>query len=472
MAYYEVPKEYYFRIHHPRPRFKGDIENVLIYLASEITLIGRKKVNEFKSDLDFSIKKYPGNLTKKQKTIDNWRTEIDALFSFVVKEGDYLKPSNRAIELATNQDLVKFFKLFCYHFQYPGGFVKPHVNLMYIKEKINFRPASYILKMLSSAETEYGKRAGITKSEATHCIFNDLRVSRDNRSCEETWELISSNRRKKVEYDWTGDVIRYAGDILDYLTQGNLLVKRPDGKYYINTVESLAIQRFINSTDFFDYYSYIQNPYEVNLDEVKTIDQDWIKYFNTEREEGFFDTDILALVSESSNEYNQLRNMFDIERVIEEGGMDTTGGIGSVGESLILNHEKIRIEHEGRSDLKHLIKLIPSTYAVGYDINSREVDETHKFIEVKTTKSSTEIDFMRFHLTPNEWSAAETHSDRYFVYRLLVTKGRIKLIILKDPVGEYKRGNLSATPRNGMDIIFNPEVTGIEKELLIQKDGA
>src|SRR5699024_3914533 len=147
---------------HPRPRFKTDIENVLIYIANEITAIGKKPKDEFIRDLNASIRRFPGNLHRTQKTIDNWRTEIDALFCFVQEDGYYLKPSNRAQELAANQDLVKFFKLFCYHFQYPGGFVKHHVNLEYLKARVNFHPASYILKMLDYAEKEFEVRAGIT----------------------------------------------------------------------------------------------------------------------------------------------------------------------------------------------------------------------------------------------------------------------------------------------------------------------
>ena len=40
MAEYKIPDEYFFRIHQVRPRFKGDIENVLIYMAEEISRIG------------------------------------------------------------------------------------------------------------------------------------------------------------------------------------------------------------------------------------------------------------------------------------------------------------------------------------------------------------------------------------------------------------------------------------------------
>ena len=47
MSEYSIPSEYYFRIHHVRPRFKGDIENVLIYFAEELTAIGELPVDEF-----------------------------------------------------------------------------------------------------------------------------------------------------------------------------------------------------------------------------------------------------------------------------------------------------------------------------------------------------------------------------------------------------------------------------------------
>ena len=47
MSYYKIPEEYYFRIHHVRPRFKGNVENVLIYMATEITNIGDAPRDEF-----------------------------------------------------------------------------------------------------------------------------------------------------------------------------------------------------------------------------------------------------------------------------------------------------------------------------------------------------------------------------------------------------------------------------------------
>ena len=80
MAEYKIPDEYYFRIHHVRPRFKGDIENVLIYMAEEINRIGECETAEFVQRINTAIYNYPGNAHRELKTINNWRTEISALF--------------------------------------------------------------------------------------------------------------------------------------------------------------------------------------------------------------------------------------------------------------------------------------------------------------------------------------------------------------------------------------------------------
>jgi hypothetical protein len=80
---YEMPNQYYFRIHHVRPRFKNDIENVLIYVASEIAKIPELPKEDFCTKLETSIRLFPGNGSVARKTISNWRTEISALFGFI-----------------------------------------------------------------------------------------------------------------------------------------------------------------------------------------------------------------------------------------------------------------------------------------------------------------------------------------------------------------------------------------------------
>ena len=128
-------------------------------------------------------------------------------------------------------------------------------------------------------------------------------------------------------------------------------------------------------------------------------------------------------------------------------------------------HECQRLKLGDREDLVHLVVKIPTELGVGYDISSRELDATIRNIEVKTTISSKPIVFNKIHLTPNEWQAAKSYKDRYFVYRLMVSKFEIKLYILQDPVELFKHDLIDITPRDGMEITFR-EAAGHYEELL------
>jgi len=462
---YSVPREFFFALHHPRPRFKSDIENVLFYFSNEIVNIGRRRKIDFKVAFNRSIRRFPGNAGKVEKTIDNWRTEIDALFGFIKYEGNYAIPTKNAIELANNQDLIKFFKVFSYKFQYPSGALKSSHIKKIIEKSIKFRPAPYIVKMLSSAEKSTDKRCGISKAEAAHCLFNDLRVTRDGRSVEDTWGLIARNREDSdLEYDLKGDVVRSAGDILDYLEQGQILTRKMNNLYYLNHNEDLAIERFLQAENYFEKYNQLTG--EILLGDVSRIENEWIDYFNDEISSEFFETDVLALFSDDSQEqYLELKEQ--VSRVVVEGEYPEIR-IGDFGEGLVVNHEKLYLNQSGRKDLMHLVKLIPSHFAVGYDVSSRDIHATSKLIEVKTTASHSPLTFSRFHLTPNEWSAAESFGDKYFVYRLLVNPNNIKLHVLRDPVGLYKSNALKISIRDGVDVTFNPKECGEEFPLLLE----
>ena len=146
MSEYKIPQEYFFRLHHVRPRFKGDIENVLIYMAEEIASIEKSPADVFADKMNAAIYRYPGNAHRELKTINNWRTEISSLFGFIEHHGEYDEPGRRALELAKNQDLVESFKPF-YIFQYPGAHVKAQTVLSQIEAGIHFKPTQYILKL-------------------------------------------------------------------------------------------------------------------------------------------------------------------------------------------------------------------------------------------------------------------------------------------------------------------------------------
>lgn len=102
------------------------------------------------------------------------------MFGFIEHTDTTDRPGRRAIELAQRQDLVESFKIWLYSFQYPGAHIKPKNVLEQIEAGIHFKPAQYILKLLRYANENGGNSIGITKFEACHCIFNDLRVTRDH----------------------------------------------------------------------------------------------------------------------------------------------------------------------------------------------------------------------------------------------------------------------------------------------------
>lgn len=487
MSEYKIPDEFFFRIHHVRPRFKGDIENVLIYVADELVRVGEKPVDEFVKAVNDAIYRYPGNAHRELKTINNWRTEISALFGFIEHTETTDKPGRRAVELANNQDLVESFKVFLYNFQYPGAHIKPQKVLEQVEAGIKFKPAQYILKLLRYANKNGGNSIGITKFEACHCVFNDLRVTRDNEGIEATWDRILQNRNNKVEYDQTGDVVRYAGDIIDYMEIANLLKTYDSRTYFLNTLEEETIIKFCESIEWFAEYDSMIERRSGDIEAVKDCTRGWFAYVNRDIKDTDFSTDILAFIASDEEELKELKKsshydgrpdineFLDREEAIKERVglyMDsfTTKDIGDIGEGLVHGHECMRVKLGGREDLIHLIKRIPTQFAVGYDISSVELDERKRYIEVKTTISSKPLHFNRIHLTKNEWNTASSTHDRYYVYRLLLSKTEKKLFLLQDPVGLYKADKIDMIPSDGADITFDPSKVGQFEELLTWKN--
>lgn len=470
MSIYHIPEEYFFRLHHCRPRFKGNVENVLIYMATEITRIGDKPKNEFNKDLNSAIQCFPGNATAALKTVNNWRTEISSLFGlFYEDENKTNHAMLRAKELSENNDLVEFFKLFLYYFQYPGAHIKSKEVVEQIEAGIHFKPAQYILKMLKEAEEKTGKRCSITKEEACYCIFNDLRCTRDNDNVLNTWNRIQHNRDLEIEYIADGDVTRYAGDILDYMQLANLLVSYNNKEFLLNHNENEAILKYINSTEWFDKYDSMITNRAATIQAVNNCKCDWFLYVNRESADTDFSTDITTFLQDDTNEYSKVNNTIKKFAIYMDRlkKLDTlkTKDIGDIGESLVHGHECQRLKIGGRPDLVHLVVKIPTELGVGYDISSRELDDTIRNIEVKTTISSKPIVFNKIHLTPNEWQAAKSYKERYFVYRLMVSKAELKLYILQDPVDLFKHDLIDITPREGMEITFR-EKAGHYEELL------
>ena len=489
MSEYRIPSEFYFRLHHIRPRFKGSEENVLFFVAEEIAEIGERPKREFASLLNSALRQFPGNDLIAEKTINNWRTEISALFGFIETDEGYSKPGRRAIELAKHRDLIEFFKIFLFNFQYPGAHNKPNEVLEQINAGIRFKPAKYICELLRYANQSGGNIIGLTKEEICHCIFNDLRVTRDQEGVARTWNRIARNRKLNLTYDSTGDVIRYAGDIVDYMEIADLLTTYDKKTYYLNINANTIIDKFCKSTEWFTEYDGMIRIRTGSLKAVTQITKNWFSYVNRDMKTNDFATNVKSFLKENpflndsndaytpncddtmlATQYNPLKpvpipkNNTQTPEIIN---FPTTKDIGDAGENLVYAHECNRLKLCGRADLVHLIKHIPTELAAGYDIASVEADEKKRYIEVKTTISSSPLTFNRIHLTRNEWNAAETLRDRYYIYRVMISKRTNKLFLLQDPVGKYKTSQLDMSPTDGADITFNSDCVGKFEELLV-----
>lgn len=477
--YYQIPDKFWFRIHFVRPRFKSNIENVLLYMANECCRIPRCSCSEYNKRYFNAIKMFPGNIGMTRKTLDNWRTEIPALFGFYKenKETDITETTQMAVFLHENQDLTQFLRLFLYLFQFPGGHMKAVDVKDIIYNNIKFKPARILIQVLLAgnsilSEQDSSKEMSISAEEATYCIFNDIRVTSGTVSANEIAQTILNNRKNKLKYynpkdkkirsltgtpRTKGDVTRYAKDILDYMEIANLLIKT-NGYYYLKGNEMVAIQNFRDDKTWFKGYDSLYGKKDIETVELTKIEQEWFEYVNNAMRPELFKTDVKAMFCQK----NIVDVVFD-DRIKEVVASDdrTMKDIGNLGEAMICGHEKMRLKINGYEDFVRLVQIVDSpSYHPGFDIDSYEADgtEAHRYIEVKTTISKKKIQMFGFHMSPNEWRVAGTIKEHYCIYRLMLSEQDKILYILRNPVSLYKADQIEAEPRNGMEISFSTEL--------------
>lgn len=488
--FYRIPDKDYLRIHFVRPRFKSNIENVLLYMANECCKIEPMTCKDYATQINKAIRLYPGNIDCTQKTIDNWRTEISALCAFYNEDKitDRTETSRLSAFLNENQDLTQFFKFLMISFQFPGGHIKPADNIELIANNVRFKPAQFIIKVLMAgneilAASGSEKEMSISDEEATYCILNDLQVTTGKRNPRQTAELILSNRKNKLSYydkndsrifnskgtpRTKGDVVRYAGDIMDYMEIASLLERRMDGYFILKPNALIDLKAFVEDESYFDGYEQFYNVRNLKPSMLAPVESDWFTYVNDLVDPNKFKTDIHSII-----ETSEIEVVID-DRIAEiiESDKTTTKDIGNIGESIVFSHEKQRLKIAGYDELLHRIAIVDSpSYHPGYDIDSYEGDGTkhHRYIEVKTTISRQKINLYNFHMSTNEWDVADTTREHYCVYRLMLSADDKTLYILRNPVALYKQDVIKALPRNGMEISFDSSKFQPE-ELLVWRD--
>lgn len=466
---YKIPDEFYFRLHHIRPRFKSNCEEVLLFMAGAITEIGEGNSDIFKEMFREKIYQFPGNATFSLKTVDNWRTEISSLFALYFELDDWTYPTDLALDLTNSQDLSKFFKYFVHTFQYPGGHLKAETIIELRDNKVSFHPASFVIKVLDYIEINFGvAHAFVNKAEVTYCIYNDLRIIANpdiDSAVKIASELIHANRISLLEYDWDGDVTRYAGDILDYMALANLVTDY-GGKFRLRKSEKRAIDKIRKRKPD---YSYSNTATTRSINDARA---DWFVYCNSFVSAKLFETDVLAFIAKDEKEYAELEKR---TRLIMESEEPTVGSstkrIGDYGESLVYGHECMGLKLKNKLDLIHLVKCIPNHFAVGYDIQSIDENLIKKYIEVKTSISTRRLSIDKFSLTPNEISSAQTLKENYYVYRLVLNHeatDSLTITVIKDPIAHFKNDNIDINLRTG-EVTIKKDI-GIKQDLLSWKE--
>lgn len=475
IQYYRVPDACWHRIHFVRPRFKSNIENVLLYMANECCRIPDCASEEYTKRYLNAIRMFPGNIDMSLKTLNNWRTEIPALFGFYEEDKDagITRTTSMAKFLHEQQDLTQFLRLFLFSFQFPGGHLKPLDLKDIIYNKIRFKPAQLIIQVLMAGNEILGsmdslKEMSISAEEATYCIFNDIRVTSGERTPKEVAQLILENRKKKLKYynkadsqslsltgtaRTKGDMTRYAGDILDYMELASLL-EESNGYFYMKGNERATINAFAEDKTFFKGYEHLYAEKTLDTAVIAAVEQDWFKYVNDSMNPDLFKTDIESIIKPD----DEITVVYD-DRIKQVVSMEDTTlkDIGNLGESIICGHEKMRLKISGYEQFVRLVQIVDSpSYHPGFDIDSYEGDgtEDHRYIEVKTTISKRQIQMYGFHMSPNEWRVAGTIKEHYCVYRLMLSEQSKVLFILRNPVQLYKMDMIEAEPRDGMEITF------------------
>ena len=448
-------------------------------MATECCKIPKLPSEEYNKKYTQAIRMFPGNIDIAEKTIQNWRTEIPALFSFYTedKNTNTTETSNMAEFLYNQQDLTQFLRFFLYTFQFPGGHLKAKEVKDIIQHGIRFKPAKLIINVLMAgneimSQNSDNENMSISAEEATYCIFNDLRVTQGKTTYIQIAKTIIDNRKNKIRYynpedsqskslkgtaRTKGDMCRYAADILDYMEIANLVVNR-FGYYSLKGNENVAIKKFATDDTFFDMYDSLYDKKSITLNEINDIEYQWFKYVNQSLTPQLFKTDLNQLIK--TNEEIDIIFQDRIDELIENGGDGATKSIGNVGEAIICGHEKMRLKINGYNKFIKLVQIVDSpAYHPGFDIDSYEADgtEDHRYIEVKTTISKKTIQMYGFHMSPNEWRVANTIKNHYCIYRLMISENEKTLYILRNPIHLYKTDKIEAFPHDGMDISFNKD---------------
>lgn len=107
--------------------------------------------------------------------------------------------------------------------------------------------------------------------------------------------------------------------------------------------------------------------------------------------------------------------------------------LGAEGENFVVSMELLRLAAGGRPDLHERVEMVSSTKGdgLGYDVISRELDDSPIYIEVKTTRGGIGTPF---YVTENERRVAASLGDAYRLYRVFDFATDPKIFVINGPL--------------------------------------
>lgn len=460
-----------------RGKSQKEMDDLLPAYAKVIDEICPCPHEDFEQLFNNAFRRFLPESERIKKTLDNHRTEISGkLFGmYFFADDGMVYESERTRKYLEDNDQPAFFKDVCFKMQFPNGMQKVATTVIErVKDEINIRPNSFIIKLLQIAQIA---KVNITKKALGYYVLNSLDVLQGNASPYEVLEAIEKDQKAGVERDIKipGKASSYThqhiNEQINYLELANLIRVTDDKRVVLNRNEKEAIDLFAavyKEKPAFDVYSYDLGDVEVR----KVFQYDWDAYY--------------ARLSAYASKFATYSDALMFE---EKGNIDRADNIqsaktrvnltefGDEGEALIYEYEKKRVAAYS-ARLANKVLSLGKTKGIGYDIQSviaEPGDEAEfvKYIEVKSTKRLTCPDLSdtlwidTLNVTRNEWIAAHQHRGYYAIYRVFFTRQGVSVFVIDNVADKIDDGRIQAIP---MTYRFDFSNNSVDKLILIRKE--
>lgn len=445
-----------------RGKAKNDIDNLLPVYSRIIADLCPCERKTFEMLFNEKLADVLGiDRITKSKTLDNHRTEIAGkLFGMYYPQigidgKTQMCVSERTMKFIEDGDQPAFFKDVCFKMQFPNGMSKPDAARRHVEEGIRFRNCCYVIEFLFLAKAE---QIAISIDDIAYYVLNSKDVMMGLAEPREVLDALMTDRNngisrkvstegKESSYD-----MQHIREQLNYLELANLIVVN-DRHLHLNLQEEKTIGSFRRSYNSvpFDAYQYDLNSKEGRCKYQRCWDE---YYSKLSQESRHFDTSIAALVHGADNDPSP------------SSTHPSTTELGDQGEAYVMAYERNRV---GKIDKRLVSKVVHlgKTKGIGYDIQSvvggeGEDCENPILIEVKTTKRTTEPDFNSntwddsFDITQNEYVASRTYGDNYYIYRLIIVRGKIIILVIRNISEKQKSGVVRIRPLK-YSVLYNHE---------------